>query len=179
MKIQPLGECWCSLVLILVSSLAMAQQAPRRASTIINNAIVWKTDNIKELLASGAFSSTDVGALESGMSAVPWGIKMSNKRLCEAEVLQVMPTRIELKVGETFPLQNLIFSSTAVGDYYFDKPVSRGWEFEAANARFDKKDMALHAMQPGESTFRAMSLCRAKGVLSKAATIDVTVVVTE
>ena len=169
-----------ALLLVLAVTLdftAAATDLPRKASTILSNPVVWKNNDLRELVRGGGLSSTDIAALSGGREGLPWGIQASNKRLCADEKLAATPARIELRVGEAFPLNQLILNSSAFGDFYYDAIYTRAWKFETDHVVFDKSMQALRGTSAGESELTVVSLCKAKGLTSKPATATVLIVV--
>jgi hypothetical protein len=159
------------------TAVTAAADPPRKASTILSNPVVWKSNDLRELVRSGSLSSTDIAALSGGREGLPWGIQSSNKRLCADEQLAATPARIELKVGEAFPMNQLILNSTAFGDFYYDAMYTRTWKFETDHVVFDKSMQALRGTSAGESELTVVSLCKAKGLTSKPAMVTVLIVV--
>jgi hypothetical protein len=75
------------------TAVTAAADPPRKANTILSNPVVWKSNDLRELVRSGGLSSTDIAALSGGREGLPWGIQASNKRLCADEKLAATPAR--------------------------------------------------------------------------------------
>ncbi len=155
----------------------LAADAPvRKASTILSSPFVWPNGDINDMVRNGVITAATLSMVQSG-AGLPWETQQSNKKLCATERLMSLPDRIELRVGEHFPISNLVLRSSAFGDFYFDAAITRKWKHENAVFVFDRSTMTLRAVSAGVAELPVDSLCKSKRLSSPLPTLSIPVLV--